>query len=145
MSRRGRSLILLAACLGQIATACAGGQREPPSPGLALVRLAEVPADGAIYSVTHHAYVADSEETGLIAFSARDPRNGCRLAHVAQEEEGWGLDLEPGTRFFDPCHGSQYDLAGRFLAGPGAADLTRIDIEVVGEVVYIELQQPEDA
>lgn len=138
MSLRVKAGLLLAIAAILAVGACGGDGREPPPPGLAIVRYAEVPEGGAIYSTSHHAYVADSPEAGLVAFSARDPGNGCRLAHVDSNDGSLGIELAADTRFFDPCHGSQYDLTGRYLAGPSETDMTRIDIEVYGEVVYID-------
>ena len=138
MFRRVKAAVVIAVATTLVAGACGGNSAEVPPPGLAIVRYAEVPEDGAIYSTTHHAYVADSLEAGLVAFSARDPGNGCRLGLVESDDASLGLELAVGTRFFDPCHGSQYDLTGRYLAGPSETDMTRIPIEVYGEVVYVD-------
>lgn len=52
----------------------------------------------------------------LRAFSSRCPHLGCRIARLE------------GSELVCPCHGSRFDLAGRRLRGPAAADLRPLSI-----------------
>jgi Rieske Fe-S protein len=52
----------------------------------------------------------------LRAFSSRCPHLGCRVARLE------------GAELVCPCHGSRFDLSGRRLRGPAAADLRPLSI-----------------
>ena len=39
-----------------------------------------------------------------------------------------------------PCHGSEYDNAGRILKGPTQLPLIRFPVEVSGDAIYVGLQ-----
>lgn len=126
--------------LAALATACHTDPIEV-NVGLAIANIDEVPEDGVFYSVEHDLYLADAGDQGLVALSRRDPFLGCTVGVVADDDD-LGIELQPDTRFFDPCHGGQYDIGGRYLAGPGEEDLMRFPIEVVGDVVYLDPDSP---
>jgi len=136
MFRLGSFAVVLV--LSVIAAACVQSDPDPVDPGLAIARIDEVVLGGAIYSVTHELYLVDSPADGLIAISQRDPFLGCRVQYLDAGQEIEGLTSEEETRFVDPCHGSQYDLEGRYLAGPSEENLRRIPVEVVAGVAYID-------
>lgn len=132
---------MIAVAVLTLATAgCSGSPDEAaPHPSLAIANLNEVPNDGAaLYSISYELYLTDSAGDGLVAVSEKDPFRGCRIQSVEPGDDANGLATQPGTRFVDPCHGSQYDVAGRYLSGPSNQDLRRIPIEVVGGTVFID-------
>lgn len=133
MSRRVSALLLLTIAV----SGCTADPVEAPDPGLAVAPLNEVESDSALYNPTFRLWLTNSDEFGLIAVSERDPHLGCRVSFVDDRSIDFGVELESDTRFLDPCHGSQYDMAGRYLAGPSEADLTRIDVAVFNGVVYL--------
>ncbi len=65
----------------------------------------------------------------FLALSAKDPRLGCT---VVAGSTGYvpprGIE---GARFYNPCPGALYDLAGRRLFGPGPRDLDRYTVTVM--------------
>ena len=135
MSLRGRAASLIAVTLF-VATAC---QAEPieVNPGLAIARINEVPTDGVLYSIEHDIYLADAGEDGFVALSRRDPYLGCTVQSLEPGDD-FGITLHPSTRFVDPSHGGQYDIAGRYLAGPAGEGLRRLPIEVIAGTVYLD-------
>ena len=142
MSRRARASLLLAiATLGF--TAC---QAEPidVNPAFAIAGIDEVPEGGVYFSIEHNLYLADAGDDGLVALSRRSPFLGCTVTVVAEADD-FGIPLEADTRFFDPCHGGQYDIAGRLLSGPGEEDLMRFPIEVIVGGVYLVANPTRDA
>lgn len=66
----------------------------------------------------------------LRAFSARCPHLGCRLNRL------------DGAELVCPCHGSRFDLAGRRLSGPAAADLRPLAIAERAEDGRIDVVIP---
>ncbi len=144
MSRSVERLVL-AATLALAASACAAAYPAEVNPALAIARLDEVPRDGALYSVSHELYVVDSTDAGLIALSQRDPHRGCRIAYLDADETIDFMTMEPEARFYDPCHGSQYDITGHYLTGPSREDLRRVAIEVVAGFVVIDPAPSRDA
>lgn len=66
----------------------------------------------------------------LRAFSARCPHLGCRLDRL---EEG---------ALVCPCHGSRFDLGGRRLSGPAAADLVPLALSERAEDGRIDVVVP---
>ena len=73
----------------------------------------------------------------LLAFSARDPRNGCRLTDTSPGVHG-GLryprpGFPPSRWFYDPCHYAQYSPAGACVAGPCAVGLSRFDTSLIAD------------
>lgn len=137
MFRRVRTALLLVVLAGSFAVGCQSDQVEV-NPGLAIARLGEVPENGAIYSVTHNLFLADAGDAGLIGLSRRSPFQGCTLQYLELGETVEGFELAAGARFVDPCHGGQFDIAGRHLAGPGDADMAQLPVEVIGQIVYLD-------
>jgi nitrite reductase/ring-hydroxylating ferredoxin subunit len=113
---------------------------ETVDPALFVAFLAEIPEGGAVFDVRRHMYVVDSPDDGLIALLDRDPFRGCRIAHIPKVEHRIDNPLIhfEATRFVDPCHGSEYDGNGRYLAGPSPRSMDRIPIEVVGDAIVLD-------
>ncbi len=66
----------------------------------------------------------------LLALSAKDPHLGCTVAlSPAGYPQPKGFDAGI-ARFHTPCHGEQYDLAGRRVFGPSPRDLDRYAVSV---------------
>lgn len=127
-------LLIVAALIGG---ACgSGGTDIPGDPTLYVARLDEVPSNGALYSPTHHLFVADSPAEGLVALVAADPYRGCRIGYIA-DDDARRLASHEATRFIDPCHGSEYDISGKHLAGPSPRSMDRLPIEVIADRVYL--------
>ncbi len=42
------------------------------------------------------------------------------------------------TRFYDPCHGGQYDQYGIWLAGPALRSMDGLPVVVVDGMVYFD-------
>lgn len=141
MSRPASRLFAAALALAS----CSPSTPQVADPGLAIAPLAEVQPGTALYSVTHQLYLVDTPEEGLIALSQRDPFRGCKVQYIEEGERIEGLTMEPEARFVDPCHGGEYDIAGRRISGPSEENLRRIPIEVIAGVVYIDPNPARDA
>ena len=135
MDRRlPRRTVLLAggAGLGALGLAGCGAGADVPEltgvgPGDVLVPLAEVPREGA-YEVSldgRRVLVARPDGTGVVAFDARCPHQGCS---VRSTEAG----------LVCPCHGSAFEAAtGEVLEGPATSPLTPIAVAVRGDDVVL--------
>ena len=67
------------------------------------------PQDTSTYVPAGRMYVVNANDY-LFALSQKCPHLGCHVPYC-----------ESSGRFECPCHGSIYDLAGEYIAGPGAA------------------------
>jgi cytochrome b6-f complex iron-sulfur subunit len=63
---------------------------------------------------------------GLAVFSATCSHLGCLVNYHKDKRE-----------FLCPCHGGRYDLAGRNIAGPPPAPLTRFPVEIRDGVILV--------
>lgn len=79
--------------------------------------------------VFHVVRLPDGE---LLALSAKDPHRGCTVvASPAGSPQPKGFEGSGiVARFHTPCHGEQYDLAGRRVFGPSPRDLDRYAVSV---------------
>jgi nitrite reductase/ring-hydroxylating ferredoxin subunit len=77
-----------------------------------------VPA-GRMYMVNANDY--------LFALSQKCPHLGCHVPFC-----------ESSGRFECPCHGSVYDLAGEYIAGPAPRGMDRYEVTLVGEHVVVD-------
>ncbi len=85
-----------------------------------------VPSEG-----TRHQIFVVRDGTGISAFSARSPKQGCRLvfaADVVAENPDFRF-LGRNAFFHDPCHGAVFDRTGNHAGGPSPRDLYRYDVE----------------
>lgn len=133
--------------------ACTLGSPPPTAdPARRLARLAELPQGAVVFNETHRVYVVNSFADGLLGLLDVDPFRGCRIAYLENPEFRAGNPLVSfeETRFVDPCHGSEYDLSGRYLGGPSPRSMDRAAVEVVGDWVVlagaevIEVPRPGD-
>ncbi len=74
-------------------------------------------SQGAAVNFKEGVYLLSSND-GYYALSARCPHLGCIVNFDA------ALD-----RFKCPCHGSTFDLSGKWLSGPARKDLKRLPLE----------------
>jgi nitrite reductase/ring-hydroxylating ferredoxin subunit len=77
-----------------------------------------VPA-GRMYVVNANNY--------LFALSQRCPHLGCHVPYC-----------ESSGRFECPCHGSIYDLAGEYIAGPAPRGMDRYEVTLDGQNVVVD-------
>ena len=77
-----------------------------------------VPA-GRMYVANTHGY--------LFALSQKCPHLGCRVPFC-----------ESSGQFECPCHGSVYDLAGEYVAGPAPRGMDRFKVTIQGENVVVD-------
>ncbi|HEY6010966.1 MAG TPA: ubiquinol-cytochrome c reductase iron-sulfur subunit [Nitrospirota bacterium] len=70
-------------------------------------------------------FIVSSAE-GLAVLSAVCSHLGCLVSYNKQKRE-----------FVCPCHGGRYDLAGRNIAGPPPAPLTRYPIEMREGMLFV--------
>jgi len=68
------------------------------------------------------------EGADLVVFSPICTHLGCKVS--------WS---DSKQRFLCPCHGGQYDLSGRVVAGPPPAPLNRLSMRTVDDRVQIEV------
>lgn len=72
--------------------------------------------------------VVDGDQ--ISALDRKDPNNGCALTAVDDDVRA-SFDIANGNaRFFDPCHGNIYDIAGRPLHCKEARSIRSIDVLV---------------
>jgi Rieske Fe-S protein len=76
------------------------------------------------FEQTARVYVG-RDERGLFAVNATCTHLGCTVKHV-------GVGLAP-TQFECPCHGSQFDVEGRVLAGPATRALERVRLTLASD------------
>jgi len=77
-----------------------------------------VPA-GRMYIVNANDY--------LFALSQKCPHLGCHVPYC-----------ESSGRFECPCHGSIYDLAGEYIAGPAPRGMDRYEVKLDGDNVVVD-------
>jgi cytochrome b6-f complex iron-sulfur subunit len=70
-------------------------------------------------------YVVNANDY-LFALSQKCPHLGCRVPFC-----------ESSGRFECPCHGSIYDLAGEYIAGPSPRGMDRYEVKLVGDNVVV--------
>lgn len=84
-------------------------------------------------------FLVNDSAAGLLALYAMDPHLGCRVLLVSDLPPDSGFDPAPEVVFLTPCHGEQYDLLGRYIAGPAPRGLDRFGVSVVGEDVVVDV------
>ncbi len=53
---------------------------------------------------------------------------------------GCAVHWQPGERRFKcPCHGGVYDEAGRVVSGPPPRPLTRLEVKIENDIVFVRL------
>ena len=86
-------------------------------------------------------FLARTDDRDVRAYLAKSTHLGCRL--LAPDDEHYGAGFgETSRRYFfeDPCHGSQYSLAGACTAGPCPRDLDGYAVEVRDDHAEIDLR-----
>ena len=63
----------------------------------------------------------------LFALSQKCPHLGCHVPYC-----------DSSGRFECPCHGSIYDLAGEYIAGPAPRGMDRYQVSLVGDHVVVD-------
>lgn len=63
----------------------------------------------------------------LFALSQKCPHLGCHVPYC-----------ESSGRFECPCHGSIYDLAGEYIAGPAPRGMDRYEVTLEGQSVVVD-------
>lgn len=141
MSRPGRGALLLGALamLTMTLAACSPSEVEV-NPALTVARLDEIPPGGALRNNNFRLFLVDTADEGVIALSDRDPFLGCRIVYLADqsEDDRESMATHEDAEFFDPCHGSEYDINGGYLSGPSEESMRRISIKVIGRFVVMD-------
>ncbi len=101
-------------------TSGAGGAK------LTVGTISSFPAESSTYVPAGRMYIANTKGY-LFALSQKCPHLGCRVPHC-----------ESSGRFECPCHGSIYDLAGEYLAGPAPRGMDRYKISIEGRNVVVD-------
>lgn len=73
-------------------------------------------------------YIVSSPE-GVAVFSATCSHLGCLVNYNKEKQE-----------FVCPCHGGRYDLAGKNIAGPPPAPLTRFPVKMQDSMVLLGIK-----
>jgi Rieske Fe-S protein len=94
-------------------------------------------ADGDVVEVP--IFVVHDARAGLLALYAADPHLGCRVGLAADLAAEPGVARPANVVFVNPCHGEQYDVLGRYLAGPAPRGLDRFGITVEGASVVVDI------
>jgi Rieske Fe-S protein len=84
------------------------------------------PADSSTYVPAGRMYIVNTNDY-LFALSQKCPHLGCHVPFC-----------DSSGRFECPCHGSVYDLAGEYIAGPAPRGMDRYDIKLVGDHVVVD-------
>ncbi|NND04219.1 MAG: hypothetical protein HKN91_15685 [Acidimicrobiia bacterium] len=140
MSRPGRAAVVIAA-LFLVTAACDDSTPSAAeiSPGLELTAIGDIPEHGVLYVPRQRVYVVDSPTEGYLALYEKSPDLGCKVTDLF----GDGASSEPPattsplTRFFDYCHGSEFDMEGTYVAGRSPRSLSRFPLTLVGDTLYI--------
>lgn len=82
--------------------------------------------DTSTYVPAGRMYVVNANDY-LFALSQKCPHLGCRVPFC-----------ESSGRFECPCHGSIYDLAGEYIAGPAPRGMDRYEIKIEGDNVVVD-------
>jgi Rieske Fe-S protein len=83
-------------------------------------------ADTSTYVSAGRMYIVNTNDY-LFALSQKCPHLGCHVPYC-----------ESSGRFECPCHGSIYDLAGEYIAGPSPRGMDRYHIALDGEKVVVD-------
>src|ERR1700688_877546 len=81
--------------------------------------------DTSTYVPAGRMYVVNANDY-LFALSQKCPHLGCHVPYC-----------ESSGRFECPCHGSIYDLAGEYIAGPAPRGMDRYEVKLVGDNVVV--------
>lgn len=131
MTRERHSLLWfgIAAAVAAVGTALVVWPGSEQAETAVSVPTAVVESDGVVYL----------EEPGVFVVSL-DDGEFVALADDSKHIEGERVIVcELGEYFLEWQHGSKWDLAGRYLAGPAPADLDRYSIETVGPDLVVDL------
>ena len=82
--------------------------------------------DTSTYVPAGRMYVVNANNY-LFALSQKCPHLGCHVPFCASS-----------GRFECPCHGSIYDLAGEYIAGPAPRGMDRYDVTLEGQNVVVD-------
>jgi cytochrome b6-f complex iron-sulfur subunit len=88
--------------------------------------VANFPAGTSTYVPAGRMYVVNASNH-LFALSQKCPHLGCRVPFC-----------DSSGRFECPCHGSIYDLAGEYIAGPAPTGMDRYDLSLAGRNVVVD-------
>lgn len=148
MTRRDVLRCGLAALACPVLAACSHGEPTAPealSPDEAITRRGDVievdvtrvpPWSGANSSEVAVVFLAVQlivvrrGSTEFTALSAVCPHSGC------------GVSVVQATRLVCPCHGSEFDFAGRRLAGPAPTGLTELAASFDAAARVLRVQRP---
>jgi len=78
------------------------------------------------YVPAERLYVVNAKNY-LFALSQKCPHLGCHVPYC-----------ESSGRFECPCHGSIYDLAGEYVAGPAPRGMDRFQVKIDGDNVVVD-------
>ncbi len=84
-------------------------------------------------------FLVNDPVEGLLALYASDPHLGCRVSLASDLPPDPGFDLPAKVVFLNPCHFEQYDLLGRYIAGPSPRGLDRFSVSVEGADVVVDV------
>ena len=84
-------------------------------------------------------FLVNDAEEGLLALYAADPHLGCRVGLASELTPEPGVSRPANAVFFNPCHGEQYDVLGRYITGPAPRGLDRFGVVIAGSDVIVDI------
>ncbi len=104
-----------------------------PATRFAVGRPEDVPVGGVLDLPRRKLFLVRSE-AGFYAMSSVCTHLGCMVQHhkVAKGDEA----------FFCPCHGSRFDQEGNVIGGPAPRPLDRVQLEIDGDKLVVDISTP---
>ncbi len=93
---------------------------------LTVGKISNFAAETSTYVPAGRMYVVNTQDY-LFALSQKCPHLGCHVPFC-----------ESSGRFECPCHGSIYDLAGEYIAGPAPRGMDRYRVKLDGDTVVVD-------
>jgi cytochrome b6-f complex iron-sulfur subunit len=104
-----------------------------PATRFAVGRPGDLPVGGVLDLKRRRLFVVRSE-AGFFAMSSVCTHLGCMVQYV-REKKG-------DEAFFCPCHGSRFDQEGNVIGGPAPRPLDRVQIEIDGGKLVVDISKP---
>jgi Rieske Fe-S protein len=71
--------------------------------------------------------VYSTQNDEVRVFLRRSPHGGCLLLYYEGQD----------ARFEDPCYGSRFDLAGKYISGPSPRHLDQLPATIQGDMIWV--------
>jgi Rieske Fe-S protein len=134
------------AALGTALAACGGGSPTSPSGGSSFSSLPQVNGTGSTGSITVNVAGTVLAKVGGLAL-VRSSAGDVLVARTADAaftalasvctHESCAITAYSGSAFVCPCHGSQFDAAGKVLVGPARTALRQYNTTFASDILTI--------